>query len=112
MESNGPDTFDDPALKAAIRRAWSGEQAPPALRSTVRAALSAARESNPIPLHAGRGVASPTRNPLFSLAAAALLLLAIGLVFHRLSSQPAAAPVAALPATFARDLVATHDHCC
>ncbi|WP_428938217.1 hypothetical protein [Fontivita pretiosa] len=71
--------FDDPALKAALRRALGGETAPPQLRERIAQALRAERAA---------GQTQPTgqnlrrwRTPLYGLAAAAALLLGLGLVY-------------------------------
>jgi hypothetical protein len=56
------------------------------------------------------------RHPLLGLAAAAVIVICIGLVGLKYAHDQHLAQVAiampALPDAFARDLVATHDHCC
>src|SRR5438067_12056208 len=105
MDAYGPDSsdsFNDPDLKSAVRRAWAGERAPAELRGRVAAAITSdagraaqapppaefVHDSAPVAL---RRVAQRGRSPLFSLAAAALLLLAVGAVVYRLG-WPAARP--------------------
>lgn len=110
-ETNFP-SFDDPGLKAAIGRAWGSETAPPQLRARLLTAASsgAARSAPVMPL------IWRLRVPLYGLAAAAVVVVAVMLVFHPGSSRPSNSnPVASslvMPASLADDLVARHDICC
>jgi hypothetical protein len=102
--------FDDPELKAALRHALGSECASAALRSRVEELFGL--EDAPIPIR------PMWRHPLLGLAAA--MLVFIGLAGWLVESNRPAAVVAdqtvdhlaALPVSFAADLVATHDHCC
>jgi len=112
-----PEQFEDPKLQAAVRRAWGGETAPAALRQRVQAMLA----SEP-------GVPAPRRfvlwNPLAGVAAAAVVLIAVGIAAHlffgkgNVSSNPVAPPPptavaeAPIPPENAAQLIATHDGCC
>lgn len=99
MDPEHRDPFDDPALKAAIRRVWKDHGAPPDLRRQmqVRAASVTAAHRPPI-----------------ALAAAAIILIALGLVAWRLSrvAPPYHQQMAKLPNDLAQNLVKTHDYCC
>ena len=108
-------SFNDPALRAAVRRAWSDEQAPQDLRRQIVAMCSGAA--------ATRGTSRDWRNHeplsmrirsnLYRYAAAAIILLAIGIAFADWNSGgrgPRRAPrVVALPTALSHDLYATHD---
>jgi hypothetical protein len=109
MSESEPDSFDDPGLKAAIRRAWGAEQCPLSLRDRV---MTLCKESF-------GATASPARigwrgRRLYGLAAAAMVLIAVGVVFHFRAGAPQThqTVVAALPAYLADELVARHDGCC
>ena len=104
------ESFNDPALRAALRRAWSDEKAPPELRQRItalapRQAAPARRHVDPLSLR--------LRSPLYGLAAAAVFVLAVGMVFNAWTGGrggPDRAPRAiALPATSADALFASHD---
>jgi len=105
--------FEDPGLKAAIRRIWGKETAPPALRARIAAAGSVRPP-----------VAVPSvwriRRPLYGVAAAAMVLVAVTLVFRPWqqrrfdSSSPPSKSLASafvVPASLVNDLVARHDYC-
>jgi hypothetical protein len=105
-------TFDDPRLRAALHHALGSEAAPDALRIRIQQIL--AHPSVDFPVRAKRRVQF-WQHPRWNLAAAAVLLLCIGLVALHLEKGRSAAQLAnaaALPDAFARDLVTTHDHCC
>jgi hypothetical protein len=72
--------FDDPALKAALRRNLRNESAPPSLRSRVVSALNQHER-----------FAYQTRFRIYSLATAAVLLIAVGIaymIFFRSNDRP------------------------
>lgn len=111
-ETKSP-SFEDPGLKAAIRRTWGKETAPPALRARI-AAAGAIRPRTAAPF------VWRFRQPLFGLAAAAMVVVAVTLVFRPWqqrrfdsSSPPSnSLPTAfGVPASLANDLVARHDFC-
>ena len=102
--------FEDPGLKAAVRRAWGGECCPLALRRKVLERVGGRAEA--------RRRVIPLR-PLFGLAAAALVLLAVGLVWHPWQPTRSSSPIDVLPASgisplpvsLADDLTYRHDEC-
>lgn len=97
--------FDDPILKAALKRACGGETAPPKLRARVEQAL--ASEAAKLRPAAGRQF-DWRRSPLVGLAAAAMILLSTGLILNRYwDSQPRIVRI--LPNDFASEMVAAHD---
>lgn len=109
-----PEQFEDPKLKAAVRRAWGGETAPPALRERMRDLIS----SEPDVAVRRRPILF---NPLFALAAAAVVAIVVGLAARLFSGKgnqpippapPTAVAEAPIPQTNAAQLVATHDGCC
>jgi hypothetical protein len=115
MPDDDMTSFEDAALKAALQRALGGERASDALRSRVQQIFSdapaAATQSFPIssPLRARPPI---WRQPLWGLAAAAVILVCFGLATWRLeSNRQIAQAMPALPDSFAEALVATHDHC-
>jgi hypothetical protein len=106
------ESFNDPALRAAVRRAWADERAPAELRQRIAAlaprhaaGLSASRQTEPFSLR--------LRSALYGLAAAAVFVLAVGIVFSELKGGargPNRAPRAiALPSSSADALFASHD---
>jgi hypothetical protein len=92
--------LNDPRLKAAVKRIWSDDAAPPALRDRVQQILS---ES-----------ASPQTNPRWIgiAIAASLLLGASAATWLWTDNQPAILADEALPQTVAASMVLTHDRCC
>ncbi len=74
MQDSPVQPFDDPALKAALRRSLDRESAPAALRDRIKglAAASAAAEpeNKPIPMF--------RRSPLYRFAVAAILIIGFG----------------------------------
>jgi hypothetical protein len=108
MEPDEQENFDDAELKAAIRRAWQKEAAPPELIERIRvAAVESGSEPNRFIGPSRRG------GWRLAMAMAAVLLLGISLVGYRMSREAPSAPaVAALPESLASELVATHDMCC
>jgi hypothetical protein len=105
-------SFNDPALRAAVRRVWSDERAPFELRQQIAALCSgkpATRGTRP----SHEPLSMRIRSNLYQLAAAAILLLAIGIAFadwNMGGRGPRRAPrVVALPTALANDLYARHD---
>ena len=109
MAETEPNSFEDPGLKAAIRRAWGEERCPDALRARVRESM-AADGPGPVPISRSRW--SP-RRPLAGLAWAAIVLIAVALVlkFSRSTGHHDVA-VGPLPASLSSELVERHDKCC
>src|SRR5882672_1631104 len=84
MESHDIQAFEDPALKAALRRHFCGECCPARLRERIaRAARGGQDESRSLRIGSA---AAWSVGP--SLAMAASLLVAIGLVGYLLSTSP------------------------
>jgi hypothetical protein len=106
------ENFDDPGLKAAIRRAWGAEQCPPALRERIIAECGQTPGMRIGPERPSLG----RRLIFYGWTAAAVMLIAVGLVFrfHRPGpNDHGSPPVAlALPTTLADELIARHDECC
>jgi hypothetical protein len=112
MSDTDFDSFNDPALRSAVRRAWGDERAPVELRDKLL-------EMFPSQKRSVRN--APVREPLilrlrstfYGLAAAAVFLLAVGLAFQDwISGQRhlrIAPRVLALPSQVADDLVAQHE---
>ncbi len=100
--------FDDPVLKAALKRAVGAESAPPSLRQRVERSLAA---------EAARPTTSPAqqaqqarwrRHPLVGVAAAAVLILGVSLIFNHFWSGEQTGDYR-LPALLASNMVSTHD---
>lgn len=123
FDDNG---FDDPSLKAAVRRACGSEVAPQHLRDRIQAALASGGAVSPSPARRGTGRSRlGGRSPWSSLAAAAVLLVGLGSLGYQLlalrrDSQPvfvsemggSGAPVSlALPDDFAEALLTVHKTC-
>jgi len=104
MAKDAHPNFEDPVLKAALKRAVGGEGAPASLRARVEKAM-AAEAAKPL-VEARRR--NWQKSPLVGLAAAALLIVGIGLIFNHLW-QPAEDDPYRLPVAMARDMVAAHD---
>ena len=108
-------SFNDPALRAAVRRVWSDERAPQELRQQVVALCSGSttRGTSRGKWQNHEPLSMRIRRNIYQLAAAAMLLLAIGIVFADWNSGgrgPRRAPrVVALPLTLSNDLYARHD---
>lgn len=110
--------FDDPALKAAVKRAWAHERAPLDLTARARSAMRQAvpPESDPS-LEAIRG---GWRIPRWvTYAAAALVALAVGAFTAFLADDSGQvtprpghlASASVLPASYLTGLVQRHDEC-
>lgn len=104
---DSPGQFDDPVLKSAVRKAYADERASVELRRRVAEMAHSASPVGTSHLSIGR------RNPWYGLAAAAILILAIGVaisqylgVFSFESASPNALPVAVVDG-----MTATHDAC-
>lgn len=129
---------DDPQLKAAIRRAWAGETAPPELRTHVREALandtSESESGEPGPPAEEPVVRRPPqafwRRPLgYGMAAAAAIAIGAGIAVVQMSrpagsveavaqqpstvGSPEHAPVlvASLPTELGEQLARSHNAC-
>jgi hypothetical protein len=82
MTPTDPNSFDDPILREAVRRAWGGETAPSVLRERVAAmgigaAKAPATAVMPAVVPARRGWAKVLRHPnsVYGMAAAAMVLI-------------------------------------
>src|ERR1700722_15232765 len=95
--------FSDPALKAAVVRAWGNDKAPSSLRGRVERLLEA-----PAPVKKREPV-SLRQRLMWPLAAG----IAIVLFFQIRALLPPAAPppLTALPASLYDDLIKRHDIC-
>lgn len=111
--------FEDPALKAAVCRAWGAECCPEAVRRGVLAAVNPP-PTQPVQLR--RPIVFPFR-PVLGLATAALVVIAATLAWQQwpagstTSSNPSFAPnnptqsSVELPASLVSDLTFQHDRC-
>jgi hypothetical protein len=110
MSVQSNEEFRDPALKDAVRRCWACDCASEHLRKRVAAMLveekSAGSSRGPMRIDRFRSWV------LWPLAAAALLVISVGVLNHygALPGHPLLA--SSLPASLETDLIRTHDHCC
>ena len=106
------DSFNDPALRSAVRRVWGDERAPAELREKLQELFPKPKRANP-----GAPFREPLvlrlRSTLYGLAAAAVFLFAVGLAFQDWvmgqRHSHIAPRVLALPSPVADDLVTQHD---
>jgi len=125
MEDPQAQSFDDPALKAALRRALDQERAPGDLRERIRAmaASAAAPAAESVPYMRAAGATEEAadapipmfrRGPVFKFAAAAVLVLGLGSLGYQvyLANRPpnysAVAPYAVPPSLY-KGMTQTHD---
>ena len=132
-----PSSFDDPALKDAVRRAWGGEVAPAALRQRVEAmGIGAASAPASAVQRHGRprrgGVGMMLRHPMavYGLAAAAMVVIGFSLASRmnegprgqwaggragqystEYSTERYTTATQVLPASVAKGIVDVHDNC-
>lgn len=121
MRSDDPKTFEDPVLKDAVKKAYANERASAELRRRVAALASTAPDAaegpaGPAPARVpGRSLLLGRRNPLYGLAAAALLLLAIGLAVSQylgwFSGGQGNAADEGLPVAVIDAMTAAHEAC-
>ena len=119
---------DDPAMRAAVRRAIGGETAPPALRRRIEAMLAtpaiAAASKAARPASKAASVGSPMRWRLWlapisarTLAAAVIAFLALGVMFYQVwhfvdyKNGQAPVPKVDFPLAVAKDMVKAHELC-
>jgi len=127
MQDHPVPNFDDPALKAALRRALDSETAPTTLRDRIRsiateaaatedparpplsytaatpepaAATAASASDRPIPLF--------RRSPLFRLAAAAVLIIGIGALSFQTWNNNRPQTAYTFPVSLFKAMLATH----
>lgn len=122
METSHPDSFNDPALKAAVRQAWGAERCPEALRQRITGLIQAERGGMRLAGGPATREVIASRESrwwlgsrtLSGLAAAAIVILGFGVsykYFTRISPNQTVATTP-LPATLASNLVSRHDSCC
>lgn len=105
MSSQSPSSFDDPELKAALKRGLASEVAPAGLRARVERAMAA--EAASPPPKTLRPVGGWRNNPLVGLAAAAMIILSIGLIYTNIMKDRDGPR--GLPQAMAIDMAAAHD---
>src|SRR5688572_10162712 len=105
MSSQSPSSFDDPELKAALKRSLGSEVAPAGLRARGERAMAA---------EVGRAQVQRTlrpggwrNNPFVGLAAAAMIILSIGLIYTNIMRDRDGPR--GLPQAMAIDMAAAHD---
>ena len=136
MSTTHPNSFEEPELKAAVRRVWGGETAPAALRERVQAmgigaASAPAADITPVAAGQRQSWTWPLRYPrsVYGLAAAAMMVIGFAVAYQL--DQPPTRPVywgstvssathstsnpsmppAVLPASVAERLVDVHSRC-
>src|SRR5688572_7192090 len=105
MSSQSPSSFDDPELKAALKRGLGSEVAPAALRARIERALAAEAAR---PAKTLRPVGGWRSNPLVGLAAAALIVVCIGLIYTNVMKD-GDGRLSELPRQMAMDMAGAHD---
>jgi hypothetical protein len=124
MQQEEQPEFDDPGLKAAVRRAFEGERAPAGLRETIVGQMVAHEGEVGAGRQAQRQALSRERqgwrmwlgpNPMRTLVAACVAIVAVSVAIYQIKTNffpsapaPAKQMVAELPATFAMEMVKTH----
>jgi hypothetical protein len=111
--------FDDPRMKAAVRRVWAGESAPIDLRLRIERMLRDASPANqPLvekPVHRPRPTHQPMRMPRLvpgrwpGFAIAAAVLLTFGTGAWMLTNGDQTEKQVAFPYTLVAGIVQTHD---
>jgi hypothetical protein len=123
MEDPQVQSFDDPALKAALRRALDQDRAPGDLRERIRAmAATAAPAGEPIPYMRAAGAGEEAaadapirmfrRGPVFKFAAAAVLVLGLGSMGYQIylaNRAPTYAAQYVVPPSLYKGMTQTHD---
>ncbi|MGB7160718.1 MAG: hypothetical protein WBD40_21825 [Tepidisphaeraceae bacterium] len=114
--------FDDPGLKDVVRRAWGSEVGPQRLRGRISHLIATAGSIDLNPAGAARATID-WQSRIYALAAAAVIVFAIGLltlyyqgVFERSPSRAVAmanpVPVmTAVPTALGQSMIERHDAC-
>ena len=114
MTDEQRDDFDDPILKAALKRACGDERAPADLRRRIAAALANDSASAPRQPAIGPRPIRPWRRPVY-YAAAALLLIALGVSLYQLTRKEGGEGPIPVNRVVADEvlvaMVRTHDRC-
>ena len=105
MQESPVQPFDDPALKAALRRTLGRDSAPAALRDRIKGLTAAAPlpEGKPIPLF--------RRSPAYRYAVAAVLVIGFGGLAYQIwqmNRPPVYNQAYAIPNSFYKAMIATH----
>jgi len=105
MQESPVQPFDDPALKAALRRSLGQETASAALRDRIKKLAS---ENGPVPEN--KPIPMFRRSPLYRLAVAAILIIGFGGLAYQIwnSNQPYD-PNGAFPPGLYQAMVDTHN---
>jgi hypothetical protein len=124
MRPEEAEQFDDPVLGSAVKKAYAHENAPAALRQWVASMLNQPTPAATDDGSGAGGAGEPARltlgrrNPLYGLAAAAILLLAVGIAISQyagwidLGVGPGGASAQnTLPVTLAESMVVAHENC-
>src|SRR4051794_615035 len=122
MADHPAPSFDDPALKTALRRALDSEGAPISLRDRIRA-IAAEEADRPVMSYTASGVDSTTaaaeandqpiplfRRPLYRFAAAAILIVGIGSLAFQIwnTTRPPTSSAYVFPVSLFKGMIATH----
>src|SRR5215207_9945509 len=119
MSDKDDSHFDDPALKAALGRAYEGERAPAHLRQRIVSLMVASEAAPAPPSSAGRWRSLLGPNPKRMLIAAGVAFLGVMLAAYQVKeyllpqSDNGGGGYAAteLPSSFAIEMVRTHENC-
>jgi hypothetical protein len=128
--TEGEHEFDDPALRAAVRRAVGEESAPPSLRAKVAFVMSSAAAAEAASPDTSPSIAAPARRGgrvlinrtrLRNVAAAACVVIAFGFLAWQVRQEffPASPyrgigtgpDIASIPAETVLDVLRAHDRC-
>jgi hypothetical protein len=109
MRYEGHEQFDDPELKACVKKAFGGEFAPISLRKKVAAIQAELHRADRFK------ISFSNYNPIYALTAAAILFLAVGMAFSNYLSTQTYTPVAAAPndgisISIFKAMMTKHDH--
>jgi hypothetical protein len=119
--TSDPPSFDDPALKSAVKRAWGNEAAPAELRNRIEQALrqdaiQANGDGGPTAAPDVIRVAPSFWRRTLMLSLAAAVLAGLGLFAIQLNKRNAPVPIASIPvadmpADLGAKLVGVHGYC-
>jgi hypothetical protein len=105
-------SFEDPSLKRVCHQAWSSEKCPLALLAKLKENCKRSSLQTVQPVQSMR-IVPMWYSGGFGVAAAAVFLVAFGLVVNPFAASPASPPTAvALDSQITKSIVDLHDRCC